>query len=250
MKKCTLFAALCFGCALILTMAISAPVFAQRAQRTPSAPGGGAQATIYAAATMSAATLNAIGSGAQATLNAVSTMSAATLNAVATNVRGSTGVNTGEGSVTTTFSVSESIVNLAISEALAAAGYPGSTTNLISGGMILIVPNFTVGQLTGTLVVTLAVGVQNSVIDLTLIAATLDGRAVPVTAVDTLLDTVEQTLNAILLEAAGAAVSIRINALIITETAITTTITVDYNATPSTTLPVPQITARPPRRGG
>ncbi len=196
--------------------------------------GGSAQVTLDAALTAAAGS----SAGIQATLAALSTQASGSISA-------------GAGSVTVTYTVSEAQVNAAINTVLAAGGYPGATANLIPGGVIVTIPNFTYEGFTGTLSVTLAVSASANHVSVSIVSVSLNGRAIPVSAVDSVVNMIESALQGAVGASLGTlAVSYSIDALVITETEMTATVTVLYavGAQPTMipTLPAP----RPPRRGG
>jgi len=226
---------------MLLTLTLLAVMLpsasAQRGGRPT--PSGNVQPTIQAVSTQ----LSQNSAGAQATLQAASTQLIqaadnvqATLSAV---VQGTTIIISQDNqSATISYTFPEATINAVVNASLAAAGYPNATADLIAGGIVITVPNITYGQWTGTLVATYAVSAQNGGLVVTVTSITIAGHSIPTSAFDTLTQSLTDALNSIIEATSETAISYSLDALVITDTQMTVTMTFTYTGE----LPQPDMT--------
>ena len=224
--------------ALMLPLA-SAQSGGTRLTRTPSSRTPSSSSQLQLPTQSGAAQLTAQAASTQVMQTA--TVVAATLNAVATH--GSVLISKDDTSATVSYSFPEATVSAACSAAFAAAGYPNASVDLVSGGIVVTLPNMTYGQWTGTLVATFALGVDNGSISASLVSVTIAGQSVPTSAFDALTQSLVSALNGIISATSGFTVTYTIDAIVITDTQMTVTVTLSYTGDlPSVT---PAFTPRP-----
>ncbi len=223
-----------FGLMLVIValLAISlTPAAAQRGGARPTRTSVDTQATLQAASTQVAQT----GAGAQATLQAAATQvmptaaaAQATLSAIASN--SSVVISQSSDSATISYSFPEATISAVISAAYEVVGYPGTSADLIPGGIVVTIPNITYGQWTGTLVATYTVGVTDGSLTVSLISVTVAGHNAPTSAFASLTDALSAGLNNVIAASSDAtAIGYTIDALVITDTQMTVTVTFSYS---------------------
>lgn len=187
---------------------------------TPSAGGGAstmltqAAATIQAISTVSMASIQATAMAAVGSVNA-DAEAALIAQLEAWAVYGTLDVQSSEGLLLVTYTLSEAEVNQAVDAALAAAGYAYSVTvDLGVNTVTVTLGNITLSSSqTGTLALTFTLGLDADGYTLVLTSATLNGRPIPTESVEALLDeAIAAIVNTVLLsvpdDAASAAGSI------------------------------------------
>lgn len=166
---------------------------------------------------------------------------------------GSVVYNTSDQSVTVSVTLTEAILNTAFTQAMAAAGYPGSTIDLVNGGAVITIPNVTLSaQFKGTLVMTVSLTTVDGGVEMALVSATINGVNVPVALVEDLMDTLEATLESALTDVvagyvgmSSVTVAYSIDTLLITDSAITATVTLYWETSVTATMERPS--GRPTR---
>lgn len=174
---------------------------------TPSANGGASTMLTQAAATvqaLSTVSMASIESTAMAALGSVTADAEAALIAQleAWAVYSTLDVQSSDGRLLVTYTLSEAQVNQAVDAALAAAGYAYSVTvDLGVNTVTVTLGNITLssGQ-TGTLALTFTLAVGADGYTLVLTSATLNGRPIPTESVEALMDEAIATIvNTVLL---------------------------------------------------
>lgn len=208
------------------------PALAQSPQRTPIGSGGGNLPTVQAPAgqvtipVISTPERNGDGAATAAAFATVVSGSVANIQATAAAVltalptlpgdytledleawltalseNGSISYDPATGTLTVEAEVSETAMNVAIDQALSAAGYEASavSVDVVDGALIVTAEDVELNsQISGTLVMTVEIAVVNDVAVVTVSSATINGYPVPASTLDDLTAVMQSAIDALL----------------------------------------------------